>query len=409
LFTVFSFAYGLFSLSYFVYSQKDSADRKKAFARTLLGVAVTAVVMLAAGWPQLHNALFVQTTNRDKQIQQSMGAEQNTAGNDKDSVAERQKRYVFCTNWSLPPDEIIEFMIPGVKGESSDVRVTPKNQYHGRIGMQVAPGRWAPYRQHSLYMGFLTICFAFVGILGVIRRRKEDNSHSTGLPDNRFEIIFWTVSAIVLLFVALGGFTPFYRLVFMLPGGDYIRCPVKFVHLIEWCIAVLAGFGVAMILSSKLTRRFPAVVTAVLTVLLLINTFNLVHDDAKYCAVDPSDTIRIALAKETGSTSLGFVMDANAQLGENEYILAGGTAFRDNVTLKESLSKGVYVPESFWNFKNGRFVKTKRESAGFALLKSSKAMSQTDKGSCMPCVSALISMIASCVVLGVGFLKLVRR
>ena len=51
---------------------------------------------------------------------------------------------------------------------------------------------------------------------------------------NRPEIVFWSVSAVVLLLVAFGGFTPFYRLVFALPMGDYIRCPVKFVQYLKW-------------------------------------------------------------------------------------------------------------------------------------------------------------------------------
>jgi hypothetical protein len=298
-------------------------------------------------------------------------------------------------------------MIPNIKGASSDVRITPSNRYRGRIGMQVAPGRWAPYRQHSLYMGFLTVCFAVLGMLGVRRRRDDaDGSLSAG-ANNRSEIVFWTASAAVLLLVAFGGFTPFYRLVFMLPVGDYIRCPVKFVHLVEWCVAVLAGFGVASLLSFRFMRRIPAVATAVVAALLVANMFNLVAEDAKYCAVDPSDTIRIAIAKETGGASLGFAMDANSKWGEDEYLLAGGTAFRDNSKLKDALSKGAYTPISFWNFQNGRFVKTSRERAGFALLKCATPASRPEKGSLVPSASAVVSLLASCLVCLAGVLKLV--
>jgi hypothetical protein len=226
--------------------------------------------------------------------------------------------------------------------------------------------------------------------------------------NNRSEIVFWTVSAAVLLLVAFGGFTPFYRLVFMLPVGDYIRCPVKFVHLVEWCVAVLAGFGVASLLSFRFMRRIPAVAAAVVASLLVVNMFNLVAEDARYCAVDPSDTIRIAIAKETGGASLGFAMDANSKWGADEYILAGGTAFRDNNRLKDALSKGAYAPVSFWNFQNGRFLKTSRERAGFALLKCAKPAPRPEKGSSVPCASAVVSLLASCMVCLAGVLKLVR-
>ena len=408
LFTVFAFAYGLFRLLHASVLEKNRSSRSRFVVRTLLGVLVTAVVLVSAGWPQLYSAIFVQTANRDKQIEESTGGAKKASGDDASAVESREKRYVFCTNWSLPPDETLEFMIPNIKGASSDVRITPSNRYRGRIGMQVAPGRWAPYRQHSLYMGFLTVCFAVLGMLGVRRRRDDaDGSLSAG-ANNRSEIVFWTASAAVLLLVAFGGFTPFYRLVFMLPVGDYIRCPVKFVHLVEWCVAVLAGFGVASLLSFRFMRRIPAVAAAVVASLLVVNMFNLVAEDARYCAVDPSDTIRIAIAKETGGASLGFAMDANSKWGADEYILAGGTAFRDNNRLKDALSKGAYAPVSFWNFQNGRFLKTSRERAGFALLKCAKPAPRPEKGSSVPCASAVVSLLASCVVCLAGVLKLVR-
>ena len=409
LFTVFAFIYGLFCLAYGAMSEKDSISRRRFVLRTLLGVLVVAVVFLAAGWPQLYSAVFVQTVNRDKQIEESTGGGRkadSTAGTS--TAAERERRYVFCTNWSLPPDETLEFMIPNVNGGSSDMRVTPRNPYRGRIGMQVSPGRWAPYRQHSLYMGFLTICLAVFGMSGMWRKKDLQNDDSSALKDNRAEIAFWTVSAAVLLLMAFGGFAPFYRLMFMLPGGDYIRCPVKFVHLVEWCAAVLAGFGAASCLSCGCARRFPSVAAAVVAVLLLVNMLNLAVEDAKYCAVDYSDTIRIAIAKETGSVSLGYAMDANSKWNADEYLLAGGTAFRDNAGLKDALSKGRYVPVSFWNFRGGRFVKTSREGAGFALLKSAESMVSPDAGSCVPCISAVVSLLMSGIVCFAGLLKIIR-
>ena len=406
LFTLFSFAYGMFRLLAAVSGEQGAGCRRRVVARILLGVLVTAVVMVAAGWPQLYNAIFVQTANRDRQISESAGTPRDSAGNAQDSAVEREKRYVFCTNWSLPPDETLEFIVPNINGASSDVRVTPRNQYRGRIGMQVAPGRWAPYRQHSLYMGFLTVCFAFLGVLGIMRRNRDDGLDASGQPGNRAEIIFWSASAVVILLIAFGAFTPFYRLVFALPMGDYIRCPVKLVHLVEWCMAVLAGFGVANLLSMRFARNAHVVASVVVGLLLLANMFNLAAEDAKFCAVDPVDTIRITVAKETGTPSLGFAMDAGARLGEDEYLFAGGTAFRDNTALKDALAKGSYAPVSFWNFQGGRLVKTPRERAGFALLKSSRPMAKRPEGTLIPGVAAMISLLSSCAVCIAGFMKL---
>ena len=72
---------------------------------------------------------------------------------------------------------------------------------------------------------------------------------------------------------------------------------------------MLAGFGVAALLDLKVARKAPKVAFAALAALLVVNMVNLAVIDARYCAVDPGDTIRIAVARETGSTSLAFVMD----------------------------------------------------------------------------------------------------
>ena len=402
LFVLFLFGYGVFRLSGEVLAKKDCAGRQKFFMRTICGVFATSFVLVAAGWPQLHNAVFVQTANRDRQISQSAGAD--ISGSDA-----REARYVFCTNWSLPPDETLEFLLPGIKGCSSDLRVTPQNRYRGRIGMQTAPGRWAPYRQHSLYMGFVTVCLALIGIFAGLRGNRRDESAVFALPGNRAEVLFWIASAVVFLLVSFGCFTPLYRLVFALPMGDYIRCPVKFVHLVEWCVAVLAGFGVAQLLSLRIARKASVVSAAVLCAVLFANMLFLAVDDAKYCAVDPGDVVRIAMAKETRSQSLGFVMDANAQMGKEEYIFAGGSAFRDNQALKDALSKGAYAPVSFWNFRAGRIVKTARERAGFALLKSSGARPGEPSGTSVPGATAIISMLASALACLAGLVKLRRK
>ena len=408
IFTVMAFAYGLFRL---VLALRAAAPgrRLRRLGSVVAGVALTAAVLAAAGWPQLMNAIFVQTANRDSQI--SGGASAASGEREKSAEelkAEREKRYVFCTNWSLPPDEVLEFMVPEINGGSSDPRVSPKNTYRGRIGMQFAPGRWSPYRQHSIYMGFFSVCLALVGVVLGLWRRRDDGAQSA-LADNRLEIIFWSVAAALLLLFAFGGFTPFYRLVFSLPMGDYIRCPVKFVHLIEWCVAVLAGFGAAFLLDTRIARRASHYAAAAVAAILLVNMVNLAVVDARYCVVDPADTIRIAIARETGSDSIGFVLDANAKVGDDDYIVGGGTAFRDNAALKDALAKGEYLPVSFWNFQGGRMVKTPRERAGFALLKSKNAPRPSPEGPSVPGPAGAVSLLASLAVCVLAVMKLRRR
>lgn len=410
LFAAFAFVYGLYRLVRCVLGQNTAAERCRVAGRILLGVLVAGAVTVAAGWPQLSDAIFVQTANRDLQISGATGSP-DAAGDARGQKSEDvEKRYVFCTNWSLPPDETLEFVVPDVNGGSSDMRVSPRNPYRGRIGMQYAPGRWTPYRQHSLYMGAITVLLALVGAFGAFRRRGGLDHTQDGAvpPGNRAEIIFWTVSAAVVLLVSFGGFTPFYRLVFMLPMGNYIRCPLKFVHLLEWCLAILAGFGVAGILSSKLASRASSAVSAALLALLLVNMFNLAAVDARYCAVDVGDTIRIAIARRTGSDSVGFATDATSKIDDLEYVFAGGLAFRDNEAVKKGLASGDLKPVSFWTVHGGRPVETARERASFALLKSVR-FQRKEEGRRTPGVSGLISLIATCALCAAGVLKAVRR
>ena len=399
LFAVVAFSYGVFK-TVVVIRGSLPAERKRVALRIVAGVALALVSLALAGWPQLKNAIFVQTANRDKQISETTGA----TGKPADAGDDAEKRYVFCTNWSLPPDETLEFFWPDVNGGSSDGRVSPGNTYHGRIGIQIAPGRWQPYRQHSLYMGFITMCFAFTGMVLWLRRRKTAGCSRGGAGSNGAEMAFWVVSAVILLFCAFGAFTPFYRLVFMLPAGDYIRCPVKFVHVLEWCIAVLAGFGIAAVLDTGPARRAPRVALVALALLAAVNAAHLAASASRYCAVDPADLVRIAVARDTGSDSLGFVMNATGTEIGNEYVFASGAAFRDNALLKSAVEKGALVPVSFWNFRGGLPVKTKRENAGFALLKSAVRRPHDDR-SMMPCPSVVISILSTFAICAAGLVK----
>ena len=257
-------------------------------------------------------------------------------------------------------------------------------------------------------MGLFSLCLALAGVVLGMRRPADGGAACAVASGNRAEVLFWTVAAAVLLLCALGGFTPFYRLVFMLPMGDYIRCPLKFVHLVEWCVAVLAGFGIAALLDTRLARRAPGIATAALAAVALVNMANLAAIDARYCAVDPSDTIRIALSRETGTCAIGFLMDGSASIGEAEYILAGGTAFRDNAALKSALASKECAPVSFWNFNGRRFVKTARERAGFALLKTRHSATPPPQAT-MPNVVSAISIFATLSVCMLGAVKLKRK
>ena len=142
---------------------------------------------------------------------------------------------------------------------------------------------------------------------------------------------------------------------------------------------------------------------------MLVNLANLAVVDSGYCAVDPSDTVRIAVARETGSNSIGFAMDANAKIGGDEYLVGGGMAFKDNAALKDALAKGEYAVVSFWTLQGGRMVKTSRERAAFALLKKSQPSPQPQDGPAKPGAVPMISLVASFAVCALALVKSAGR
>ena len=276
--------------------------------------------------------MFFDLASRDRQIAGSGKASAaETASSSKERTKEEDaKRWDFCTSWSLPPDEITEFFFDASKGDSSDPRVSPVNRYKGRIGQRVtipesqrvrdpSTGRilsggdvvYMPYRQHSLYFGFITCLFALVGVFSPLLRRIGGRAGRAPLPEddaqrtqcgwdqrcagraplpgddavNR-DVWFWTAMSVLFLLCALGGFTPFYRLVYALPAGDYLRCPVKFVHILELCAAALAGFGIQALLDVAKNKGWAKAAAYVLIALALVNVIDLVRVDRRYLAVE---------------------------------------------------------------------------------------------------------------------------
>ena len=295
LFTVLTFAYGVWTLV--------REWKQVKFLRVLAGVGVTASVTCAIGLPQFTRALTQDLAGREAQIAATSGKDANETV---DKSAD--ERWRFCTSWSLPPEDTLEFIVAEVHGGSNDPRVSPTNPYRGRLGQQIvvpagAAGQkhpvtgetlkagetiWMPYRQHSLYFGVLTVLFALVGIVGwwryaLRKSQAADHEQRTTFSD----VPFWVGAGILMYLCALGCFTPFYKLVYALPFGGSLRAPVKFVHLLEFCVAALAGFGFEAVWRGfKREGTAPFGVKAVLVVLAVVNIGKLAYVDSKYCAAE---------------------------------------------------------------------------------------------------------------------------
>lgn len=265
--------FSVFTFAYFVHA--SVRERKIPDFR---GMALAAAAFFLIGAPSFYNAVFKDLAGRDKQI-----AEGQTVA--RSVVDEDEKRWIFMTNWSLPPAETAEFFLPRLNGDTScpltlsigAQRGTGVKPYTGALGRpKDAPS--GNYRQHSLYVGFITCLFAIAGV--ALGRRKA---------------LFFAVAAVVFWLFSLGRyFECVYRCVYALPFGDYLRAPVKWHHLTEFSIVVLAAYGIdslQKIFSSS--ARFSRFAPFVLGAIVLLGAFDLARVDRLFCSpVDMTEARR---------------------------------------------------------------------------------------------------------------------
>jgi hypothetical protein len=129
--------------------------------------------------------------------------------------------WTHATSYSLPPEEIFNFYLPQFSGILS--------QYWGRNGIH----------HHSEYIGASVLMLAGLAFAG-----KS--------PASRRIVWFWAGALLVAVFWALGGHTPFYRLVYgIVPGTKFFRAPSTMLYVVSFCVAVLAALGVDRVLTRR--------------------------------------------------------------------------------------------------------------------------------------------------------------
>ena len=290
-------------------------ERKLPWKGTLLAAAV----FFAIGAPSFRSALVNDLAGRDRQI---ASGETVPAASAKD---EAEKRWIFVTNWSLPPDETAEFALPRVNGDTScpltlsigSRYATGVRPYTGALGRPIDAAH-GNYRQHSLYVGWVTCLLALAGAAFGLRLRTGRGSPcrgETGTGRRAPDVLFFSLAAVVFYLFSLGRFCePVYRLVYALPFGDYLRAPVKWHHLTEFCLCVLAGYGIEGLLNLAWLKGRRGGLLAV-GALVLFGAFDLARNDRLYCA--PVDLRRV---RQTNSDMQMSVMRredfANPQVAE---------------------------------------------------------------------------------------------
>ncbi len=317
LFSVFSAAYFVFRLAVVLHDTARDARRATLF-RWVKGAAMALAALLAIGGASFRSAFVNDLAGRDKQIEEGQTLGANAAKDD------AEKRWIFVTNWSMPPEATKEFWHAGVEGDTScpftlaigQKRGNGIRQYVGRLGRPLGATQ-GNYRQHSLYVGWVTCFLAVLGLLSALLPWLRDAGHETRATGdgrqstmdspsntNNSAIIFFAVSAVVFWLFSMGRYCePVYRLVYALPFGDYLRAPVKWHHLTEFCLCVLAGYGLAMLRfrfvpsalrkaspdSSPAANRAALIATSLVAMWVVIGLTHLVPNARLYCAPHRAD------------------------------------------------------------------------------------------------------------------------
>ena len=292
LFSAFSGVYFVFRLGVCLFDMRRSAsdDQPPATGQPspiplqwIKGSLFALVALLAIGGASFRNAFVSDLAGRDKQIEEGQTVAANAAKDD------AEKRWVFVTNWSMPPEATKEFWHSSVEGDTScpfTLAIGQKNkngirQYTGALGRPLG-AKQGNYRQHSLYVGIATCLLAVACVFWTLFKRFDAPSTGT--------ILFFVISAVVFWLFSMGRYCePVYRLVYALPFGDYLRAPVKWHHLTEFCICVLAGYGIWGWMQVADKRASLRVKTIGAVVIILLGVVDLVSNDRLYCAPHRAD------------------------------------------------------------------------------------------------------------------------
>lgn len=199
------------------------------WVKKIKGAVLALVVAAAVFLPSMCNILNSTLSGRNAQIAQSGNASSSNA------------RWEFATAWSLPPEEIMEFVAPAIFGRETGSKDAP---YWGRTGQTEGWNKTHQglrnLRQHGLYLGMTQLVFAVLALVYAIR----DGS-------NKRMVFFWSGAWLLCVLLALGKYGPVYWLFYSLPYMSYIRCPIKFMHLVELCTVVLFAFGLETMMRKK--------------------------------------------------------------------------------------------------------------------------------------------------------------
>ena len=204
------------------------------FGWFLLGT-LSAGMQVVSGWPQgllmvavvfaLYWAVTIPSVQRRLRVTAIMasmalaaglmGAAQLWAGSETsaESVRGPGLPYGFAAGFSLPRENLLTFLMPGIFGNDHDV------EYFA----------WNHFWESCAFIGIATLVLAGCGAVTAPWKRKR---------------VLLPLLA-VLLVLALGSYTPLYRVLYdWIPGFDRLRAMGRFIMYFSMFAALLAGEGI---------------------------------------------------------------------------------------------------------------------------------------------------------------------
>lgn len=152
------------------------------------------------------------------------------------------EKWNYCTQWSWPPEESIDFIVPGYMGWRTGEQQGP---YWGRMGRSAdweKTGRgFRNFKLENQYIGAIPLIPALFALFAAAV--KSGNRFSMELKDWRANIFFWAGVAIITLLLSFGKYFPLYSLFYKLPVVSSIRNPNKFLQVFQLAVGILAAYG----------------------------------------------------------------------------------------------------------------------------------------------------------------------
>jgi hypothetical protein len=136
------------------------------------------------------------------------------------------KDWEHAISYSMPPEELLNTYLPQFTGIL--------DRYWGRNGIHF----------HSEYLGASVLALAGLAFGSDVGGRRRP-------------VWFWTGVLVAATLWALGGYTPFYSIVYaIVPGTKYFRAPSTMLYVVSFAAAVLAAMGTDRALAGALRTRY---------------------------------------------------------------------------------------------------------------------------------------------------------